>query len=412
MRSFSGKIPIVLLSVFLLIYVGYQLWGFIDNPYKTEIAMRYSVSETIRVNGIAVRTEEPVYSEDAGSISYNCEDAAKVLKGSCIAYTHASKDTVENGRKADALQREIDLLKEANTISEQGYGTTELLNKQIGDAMIDISEISDESVLENVEGVRDDLLLLLNKKQILIGEETGYDNRITQLQNQRAVLLNRISSDSEMAVLSPSSGYFVSAMDGYEELINKESLFEMSVLAIEKLLTSEHKFEGTAIGKLADNYKWYYAASVSQEDEEKLNIGGIYNIVFDGMSETEIEMTLVDILSDDSSEGRIAIFESDIFTPDTATIRKNGAEIILSNFSGIRVSNEAVRYVNTASSKEPERGVYILDRGTVKFKKIDVIYEGTGYKLCRWKQGVPDSLQIYDEVFVRGADLYDGKAVE
>ena len=64
---------------------------------------------------------------------------------------------------------------------------------------------------------------------------------------------------------SPKTGYFISSVDGFEDIINKESLFEKSVSEIEEIINKDTVAIDEKIGKIADNYKWYYVISVSPE---------------------------------------------------------------------------------------------------------------------------------------------------
>ena len=51
MKSKMLKFMAVFLSLFLIGYAGYQAWGFFYTPYKTEIAVNYSVNEAIQFQG-------------------------------------------------------------------------------------------------------------------------------------------------------------------------------------------------------------------------------------------------------------------------------------------------------------------------------------------------------------------------
>ncbi len=407
MKSLIGKISVVMLSLFLIGYVGYQAWKFFYDPYKTEVAVRYTVNETLRVHGIAVRTEELIFGDDAGSVSYIFEDASKVLKNTAVAYTHASSDTVENTKLADELEREIEKLKEANATGSQGYGASDLLNQQIGEAVVAMVMAGKGDTTADVYACREELLLLMNKKQILIGEESDYNDRIDTLTNQRAYLLEKVSSDSEKAAEATSTGYFISTVDGFEERVDRETLLSLPVSQIEELIDSEVVYDGDAIGKIADSYKWYYVVSLGPEEAAKFAEGQKVTAAFDGVSEDEVELVVSQIKEDDTSENSAVIFECEMMTPELSALRQVGADLLLNSFSGIRISSEAIRF-NSAQ----QRGVYVLDRGVVRFKTTDILYEGVGYKLCRWQPGVTGSLQVFDEVFVRGSDLYEGKAIE
>ena len=57
-------------------------------------------------------------------------------------------------------------------------------------------------------------------------------------------------------------------------------------------------------------------------------------------------------------------------------------------------------------------GVFILDRNEVKFRAIDIVYSGNGYNIVKWNQGTKNALQLFDEVFVGGNDLYVGKVID
>ena len=71
------------------------------------------------------------------------------------------------------------------------------------------------------------------------------------------------------------------------------------------------------------------------------------------------------------------------------------------------VSSSAIRF-----DGEQNMGVFILDRGEVKFRKIEVVYEGNGYVIAKWYKGENGKLQLFDEVFTAGSDLYAGKVID
>ena len=128
MKSKMLKTLAFIMSAFLLVYAGFQVWRFFYNPYRTEIAVNYSVSESIHVNGLAVRTETIIEDSYSGSVSYVYEDAAKVLKNRPVAYSHASGDTVVKMAKANEIEKQINLLKEASSGVSQLYGSSEYIN--------------------------------------------------------------------------------------------------------------------------------------------------------------------------------------------------------------------------------------------------------------------------------------------
>ncbi|MBR3963684.1 MAG: hypothetical protein IKK14_09205 [Oscillospiraceae bacterium] len=406
MKSKMLKFMAVLLSVFLVIYAGYQAWTFFYTPYKTEIAVTYSVNEAIHVNGIAVRTETVIEDQYGGSVSYIHEDAARVLKNKPVAYAHASSDTVKKMERAEELEKEIGLLEEASNGVSQLYGSSEFINDQIGNAVSAYSGAIARGNYSDFSAIKDSLLLSVNKKTSITDEANKFEERIALLKAEFDELQNEINSDEANTVTSPKTGYFISSVDGFEELITKESLFEKSVSEIEEIINQEVAVSEEKIGKIADNYKWYYVISVSPEDAEKFSIGRKVSVNFDGL-EDSLKLEIYEKIEDETSENIIIVLLSQNFTPEVASLRQVSADIVFGTISGLRISSDSVRF-----DEQQQMGVFILDRSEVKFRAVDIIYSGNGYNVVKWNQGTKNALQLFDEVFVGGNDLYVGKVID
>ncbi len=406
MKSKMLKIMAVILSVFLICYACFQAWVFFYNPYQTEIAVTYSVNESLHVNGIAVRTETVIEDNCGGSVSYIHEDAAKVLKNKPVAYAHASADTVKKMERSAELEREISLLEEASSGVSQLYGSSEFINDQIGNSVLAYYNAVSDGNYNDFTAVKDNLLLSINKKTSITGSNNKFEERISLLKAEYDELNNEINADEASTVTSPKTGYFISSVDGFENVINKENIFEKSVSEIEKIITQEVVASEEKIGKIADNYKWYYLISVSPEEAELFKTGKELTVKFDGINNT-VKLEVYEKIEDETSENIIVVLLCKTFTADYAAIRQISADIIFSTISGLRISSSAIRF-----DDNQQMGVFILDRNEVKFRAVDIVYSGSGYHIVRWNQGIKNSLQLFDEVFVGGNDLYVGKVID
>ena len=406
MKSKMLKTLALIMSVFLLVYAGFQVWRFFYNPYRTEIAVSYSVSESIHVNGIAVRTETIIEYNYGGSVSYVYEDAEKVLKNRPVAYNHASSDTVIKMQKAKEIEKEINLLKEANSGVSQLYGSSEYINDQIGAAVLAYSEAISRGKLSGFVSAKDSLLLSINKKTAITGEENSFEERIATLQMEYDELKTEINSDAAETVLAPKTGYFISGVDGFENIINKENIYEKNAAEIEEIINQDVVTIEPKIGKIADNYKWYYVVSVSPDDAEMFYEGRTVTVNFEGVNDP-LSFKVESLISDESSDNTVVVMLCTTFTADVASLRQVSADIVFNTVSGLRISDSAIRF-----NEKQEVGVFILDRGEVKFRRIETLYEGSGYLIVKWSKGEKDMLQLYDEVFVGGSDLYAGKVID
>ena len=207
-------------------------------------------------------------------------------------------------------------------------------------------------------------------------------------------------------MVSPKTGYFISEVDGFEGLINKENMFEMTAAQLEDIIETQVVTVEPSVGKIADNYKWYYVISVSDEEAKSFYEGRSVEVNFDGINDS-IKFKVDSVLKDETSENTIVFLLCEKFTSEVASLRQVSADIVFSTISGLRVSQSAIRFDN-----EQNMGVFILDRGEVKFRKIEISYEGNGYVIAKWYRGETGNLQLYDEVFTAGSDLYVGKVID
>lgn len=406
MKSKMLKTLAFIMSAFLLVYAGFQVWRFFYNPYRTEIAVNYSVSESIHVNGLAVRTETIIEDSYSGSVSYVYEDAAKVLKNRPVAYSHASSDTVVKMAKANEIEKQINLLKEASSGVSQLYGSSEYINDQIGTAVLAYTEAITGGKLSGFSSAKDNLLLSINKKTAITGGENRFEERIAALQMEYDELKYEIEADAAETVSAPKSGYFISGVDGFENIINKENIYEKTVAEIEEIINRDVSASEQKIGKIADNYKWYYVVSVDPAGAEMFYEGRKVSVNFEGINYS-LDFKVESIITDETSENTIVVLVCKTFSSDVASLRQVSADIVFSTVSGLRISDSSVRF-----NEKQEPGVFILDRGEVKFRRIETLYEGSGYLIVKWSKGEKGTLQLFDEVFVEGSDLYVGKVID
>ncbi len=95
-----------LVTVFLLAYVGYQIWRYVTPAYKTETAFTYTVTETASVNGVVLRDEVLLdNSVGNGVASYLVGDGAKVAGGTVIAEIYRNKEDARNIEQLRALEK-------------------------------------------------------------------------------------------------------------------------------------------------------------------------------------------------------------------------------------------------------------------------------------------------------------------
>ena len=145
------------------------------------------------------------------------------------------------------------------------------------------------------------------------------------------------------------------------------------------------------------------------------------------ISKDSIESRIYSINQDSKNSGAVLVLACDYMNPDIANIRHENVNINTLNYSGLKVSKRALHedYVTktvekkngeTVEKRKKVQGVYVLYGSELVFKEISITYSTSQYVLCNPtpEEGVlfnGKTVQLYDQVVIKGDNLYDGKVV-
>jgi hypothetical protein len=87
-----------------------------------------------------------------------------------------------------------------------------------------------------------------------------------------------------------------------------------------------------------------------------------------------------------------------------AALRSASMLVVDNEYSGLRISKKSLRMPDSVS------GVYVVEGMQIKFKKVKIVYTADDFVLCE-KSDDDDALRLYDQVVVKGKNLYDGKII-
>ena len=191
MNNLSGKILAVVLSFFLVVYVGYQVYRYMYSPIKTEPVQQYTIDETVYAQGIVIRDEIPVEGVTSGVVSYFYDDGVRVITGTPVAEVYNSRENVQNQHRVEELEDEIARLTSIQKTADSVVNVSSIsaeIEEQIGN-LISLNRSGD---LQNAEQICNSLQDVLNKKAIAIRDVTDFSNKISQLENEKATLQNQL----------------------------------------------------------------------------------------------------------------------------------------------------------------------------------------------------------------------------
>ena len=411
-KSTKNKILIYVASgaVFLLVivYLLYHLFFYSSNDIVTEFA--YPVTERIYLSADAyVMRNEKIIKQGDGTVSaaYYYNDGEKVSKNAVIAAVYNSIDN-SHGDALVEIDKRIDFLNKSSIDNTFMTSDTSSIDKKLDNIYYSVRLSLSDADMGSALSYSDEMLTLMNRRMIITGESSGFNDQIEQLQKQRERYAASYGNDST-SLTTDVSGYFYSSCDGYENIFTADKATVMSYDEFEAMmLESPNNDVASSLCKIAYDYRWYLSCPVKKADLKGFEVGKSYTIVFETNGNKELNLKLVKALSDSDGDGAILIFESFDCPEDFSFTRLQSVKIVESSINGIKVPVGALRIV------DGKEGVYILYGSKVFFCEIDIIGRNENYYIAAHPDlsvspyGV---LCVYDNIIVSGKDLYEGKVV-
>ena len=394
------------LCLFLLIHVTFHSVNLDSNPYQTEVALTYSISDSAEASGVIVREEQVISGQASGGVvSYQQSDGTVVRKGSVIAEVYNSSNDISIRRQIRALEEQIAALSKVSDARSAEYSSTETINRQINAEIDDYIALIHQGQVSDLSDSKAELLYLLSQKDVVMGEAESYASRITQLQTEVDSLNTRLSG-SLVQYTSPEIGYFARMTDGYEAVLTPNSINTMAVEQLRTFSQEKVVFDNSNLGKIVTDHHWYYAAVLPAADAEKFILGDTVYLNFNMYNITQIPFTVKEVRTDESDPDHcMVLLSTSHMVPELLMVRNPSVQIDFTSYTGLRIPAKAKRY------EGQQVGVYVQDGDVVRFKTINIIYENSEFILCGANPDLERPLEIYDQVIVEGTDLSDGKPV-
>lgn len=447
-----------ILFLFALIYVFALI---VRSEYiETERAELEIRRDIMDFTAYIFRNEEIIYADSSGTgAAYLVENGDKVAKNQAVAHINRSiasdsSDFVK--AEIEALEKRIDILKKSNINLEYAAASIEKVNNDSNDLYIEMLKSIKYNKMEDTDKNRDEMLILLNKKQLIIRDAENFNGIINSLSERKRELEFDWAASSaanfNTPVSSHRSGIFYKKPDGYENYFTGDTAKTLDLAKFNELMKveSDANIINRAVGKVAYDYNWYFVCKTNEKDfadgivsfKESTN----YNIICPYSSNRVIPSKLISQIKEYSSDEILLVFETTVSPADFDFLRKQTVQIVSREVRGIKVPDSAVKLrelrqsweedengvmqeftqiidrteltESEAVSGEMVKGVYVLQGSEIKFRTLDEkdkIAEFDGYSLYTESvlrpEGSKTTLQDYEDIIIAGKDLYHGKVI-
>lgn len=420
----------ILYVLLIICLVAYVIFSFAklndDGVVEVENAVYSTVSDVIQTEGFIVRDEKYVTASVNGELSYNINDGDNVSTNQSIADVYKDNADAVASQEIKKLNEQIQALEELNESYFKESVALDTVNTQLENKIVDVLLNTVNGDYALADSSADDLLYYINERQIITGVVKNFDEKIDALTIQRDELLNN-SSDKIKSISSPSAGYFVSYVDGYENSVAYTDVKKLSLDDYNNI--SNTNVNDNVIGKIISNPEWFIACKIDKDQALLLSKmqgkGKGVNVTIPFVSSEKIPATIVAVNQENRKEDGVAILSCDFMSKDLSNARFENIEIETVTYSGLKVSKRAIHedYVlvlnengNYVNSDKKVQGVYVHYGSELVFKQISIIHSSTDFVICNPSpaEGVllnGETIKLYDQIVIKGDDLYNGKIV-
>lgn len=419
-----------ILGLLILFYIGYQIWSANYEPLKLETATWATASDSVQTTGYAIRKETVITRQDgSGVLGYRLQDGGRVSKGGVVADVFESESAASASQQSETLDSEMKLLQSLDNEGETYAADIQQIDARIDQTFSELLCAIRDQDASGLSSGREQLTHQFNQRQIATGASVDYTTRLRALQNEKAAL-DKEASAVIGQVTAPESGYFSSVIDGWENVFDYDKVLNLTVDDLNREYSPE-ELPDHAVGKISEEFMWYFACTVDATTALKLKQTSEVQISMPFATTEKIPARVAAVNQETPNSEAAVILECDTMNSALANIRQETVQIEIKSYSGVMVNQKAIHFADVEQkvkdAKGKERtvthenvmGVYVKSGSQLHFVQVFSDITVNGYAICRTKltdeeeeQLVTDeTIQLYDEVVVEGTDLYDGKVI-
>ena len=390
-----GLLALALVSVYIIA----QCFVIFRRSYKTETAIKYTLAESITLDGVVAFDSVDVAG--SGDLGYLVQDGERVTNGTTVAEVYTDDSQGLQRERLDRLERTITLL----TKSQNSTGSDlSVLTNQTKQALYNLLDKINTAQYSGITDAEDTFLLAQNRLQVSTGQTAGFADTIAALQGEYDSIKAQL--DALQTITATTNGYFSSTAASPAIAADRQALDDADPATLQKMLADGFPAAATdRAGQITTGFSWKFYAVCDLDTAARFDNISSVKISVPGKQNTPLSATVEEVTLDKDNGIAKIVLQCQTINAEVLSFGQETAQIDLKTYEGIRIDKEALHIV------DGQRGVYVKYGNLQRFLKITTLYENDSYILIpeNGKIGTDNEVRLYDEIIVQGTNLQDGK---
>ena len=390
-----GLLALALVSVYIIV----QCFVVFRRSYKTETAIKYTLAESITLDGVVAFDSVDVAG--SGDLGYLVQDGERVTNGTVVAEVYTDDSQGLQRERLDRLERTITLL----TKSQNSTGSDlSVLTNQTKQALYNLLDKINTAQYSGITDAEDTFLLAQNRLQVSTGQAAGFADTIAALQVEYDSIKAQL--DALQTITATTNGYFSSTAAPPAIAADRQALDDADPATLQKMLADGFPAAATdRAGQITTGFSWKFYAVCDLDTAARFDNISSVKISVPRKQNTPLSATVEEVTLDKDNGLAKIVLQCQTINAEVLSFGQETAQIDLKTYEGIRIDKEALHIV------DGQRGVYVKYGNLQRFLKITTLYENDSYILIpeNGKIGTDNEVRLYDEIIVQGTNLQDGK---
>ena len=390
-----GLLALALVSVYIIV----QCFVIFRRSYKTETAIKYTLAESITLDGVVAFDSVDVAG--SGDLGYLVQDGERVTNGTVVAEVYTDDSQGLQRERLDRLERTITLL----TKSQNSTGSDlSVLTNQTKQALYNLLDKINTAQYSGITDAEDTFLLAQNRLQVSTGQTAGFADTIAALQVEYDSIKAQL--DALQTITATTNGYFSSTAASPAIAADRQALDDADPATLQKMLADGFPAAATdRAGQITTGFSWKFYAVCDLDTAARFDNISSVKISVPGKQNIPLSAAVEEVTPDKDNGLAKIVLQCQPINAEVLSFGQETAQIDLKTYEGIRIDKEALHIV------DGQRGVYVKYGNLQRFLKITTLYENDSYILIpeNGKIGTDNEVRLYDEIIVQGTNLQDGK---
>ncbi|MCC5911948.1 MAG: hypothetical protein JJT76_16135 [Clostridiaceae bacterium] len=414
-RRLSSRFKKLLIGIIVLVYFLSRIPSLFSQAGNTPYVAEYGKIENVAsLQGYIVRDEEIIKRVDQGELTLHVSEGEKVARGEKLAVVHFHDLDEKAAKDLEIINLRIENIKEKNEETQIFNSDIVKIDEEIHKISKEIQDYIKAGKYEKIHSLKENMLVLTEKKSIIVGERSFSGRNLEQLERQQQSLKDKVNA-SMHTIYSQDPGYIALGSDGLEDLLSFTSIENINPEELGTITTSQNDDKDMNVIRIVKSHRWSIITEVKAEVIEALQEGRRMNLRPQGESR-EYKATVRKIISSEDEETGLVIMDLTEFMEGIYNKRTINFDLIINNYEGIILPG------STIVEKEGQVGVYRVDlNGFAKFVPVRVKGSNREYSILHngFFEGKNEkdeivrinTINFYDEIATNPSALKDGDRI-